>query len=241
MKNVFIVSIIFIGFTTLFSCKKNKVEPRPTTENYPNPQDTLPFCRALNLLDIQSADLIEDTYVFGYNGGNSESFGSENNLQAGSWRAAENVNGTFYDNTIYLKFDYSKLPLNADIFDACIILYVDTFRFNSVPKYATYGHSVEDSTKSLIVSNVTSAWTEATLNYFNQPSSKTVNASVQSITKNKFQEYRLNVTKLLKDQLVKGNNGFKIALTNPSGHNLLRFASSESAYPAYCPRMQISY
>jgi len=235
MKNSIISSFILLGIVLVFSCKNKNTEPKPNDNNVYLP------CVQNFFLEIKTPNFIEDTYVFGYNGGNTTSFGSENMLNVGSWRAVEDVSGTFYDNIIYLKFDYSQLPSSAVVNGAFITLSVDSFGYSAIPKYVPYGHSIDDDTKSIVISNVTSNWYEASLNYFNQPTENSLKAETYSITTNEFQEYTFNVTKLLQDQLKKGNNGFKIALANPSGNNLLRFASSENAYATYCPKITISY
>mgnify|MGYP007116875982 FL=1 len=236
MRNSILSMLLLLGVLSLSSCKKQEIDPAPENNNKP-----VFYCETKSALEIQTEDLVEDCYVFGYNGGNSANFGSSRNLQVGSWRGVEDIYGMYYDNIIYLKFDYAQLPASAVIDRAFITLYVDTFRYNSMPKYVTYGHDIEDDTKKIQVSNVTGDWSESTLNYFNQPSSSAVSATMTAVTKNKFETYSFDVTEILKEQLASGNKGFKIDMINFSRHNLLRFASSENAYPSLCPKITILY
>ena len=236
MKNSFLPIFLLLVLFSMNSCKKN-VNPSPAE----NSEQPFEMCVIKNILEIKSQDLIEDTYVSGFNGGNQLSFGSERTLAVGSWRGVEDINGMFHDNITYLKFDYAQVPASVTIDSAFITLYVDTFRYNLTPKYIEYGHSIADVTKNIRVSNVTGDWSESTMNYFNQPASSIVNSTTTRVTTDRFQTYKFNVTDIVKEQMISGNKGFKIEMINPSGHNWLLFASSENAYPSLCPKITLFY
>lgn len=133
----------------------------------------------------------------------------------------------------YLEFDYSLLPAGA-IIDSAFLF------FHHNP--ASPSHNAQhQGSNSYWVRRVTTSWKEDSITWLNVPQSDTLHQiQVPNFTSN-IQDYEIDVTQLVADQLQYGNNGFFMRLVNESTFRAVVCASSDAADSTNHPAIKIYY
>ena len=136
-----------------------------------------------------------------------------------------------------LRFDYSPLPVGATIDSAHLYLYADPTPVNGNFIDAMYGPS-----NACYIQRITSTWVFPNPYTWNsQPAATTANQAILPQSNSSFENSVVDVTALVKDMLVNGNNGFFIKLINEVTYNSRQYLSSFSSDPTKHPKLIIKY
>jgi hypothetical protein len=185
-------------------------------------------------ISLNSSD--EDATIDDYNSGGN--YPNEIDYHVSAWT----ISGT---QTIWrnlFKFDLRCIPSNAVIQSARLSLfYADT---NSYVIYANGEQSSLTNSNESVLQRVTSAWTENTVTWINQPATTTADQVILPQSTSATQDYtNLDVTQMV--QLMIGapanNNGFELKLTNETYYAQLLFASGDNPHIAKHPNLEITY
>ncbi len=142
--------------------------------------------------------------------------------------------GDFFKVRCALKFDYSALPPDAVIDNATLYLYSDPYPLNDNQVDAQDG-----TNNGFHIKRLTSAW--ASYTWDNPPTSTDINAVAVPQSASKTENVIANVTNLVKDQWLNGNNGFFMALDNEVTYNIRQFASNYVSDTSLHPKLVINY
>jgi hypothetical protein len=226
--------LTFICITFLSSCQK-KQDPEPENQSSAFKSTTS------NQLTIQSSQLIQDAYVISFSEAADKSFYQEPKLLALSWKDFYWDYDAFHQDYIFIRFDYSALPTGTAVGKATVTLYADTTTNFARPRFTPeYGHHVDNSNINLVLSEVTRGWGDSIITYYNRPVGS-INAISLPAPVTKSQAYTFDVTAIVNDQLINGNYGFEIALSEFTGENRWSFYSSEGPYPHLSPKIVLEY
>ena len=137
-----------------------------------------------------------------------------------------------------IQFDLSSIPNNATITNASLSLYADNSATVGYAGEPTYG-----TNNAAWLQRNTSAWSSGTVTWNNQPTSTTVDEVTLPESTGTSENYTLNVTQLITDIMVSGNNyGFKLLQQNEiTPYQSLIFGSSINADSNIRPQLQICY
>lgn len=137
-----------------------------------------------------------------------------------------------------IQFDLSSIPSNATITNASLSLYADNSASVGYAGEPTYG-----SNNAAWLQRITSAWSPNTVTWNTQPTSTTVDEVTLAQSTGTSENYTLNVTQLITDIMVSGNNyGFKLLQQNESTpYQSLIFGSSSNADSTIRPQLQVCY
>jgi hypothetical protein len=140
------------------------------------------------------------------------------------------------------KFDLSCIPSNATIQTAQLSLfYADS---NSYGIYANGLHSSLTNSNESVLQRVTSAWTENTVTWNNQPATTTTDQVILAQSTSGTQDYtNMDVTAMVQ-QMVSNqslNYGFLLKLTNEIYYAQMIFASGDNPNLSKHPNLQITY
>jgi len=175
----------------------------------------------------------EDAQVCNYNSGLN--YPNEVEYASRSWT----IYGTPYIWRNFLKFDLSSIPTNATIDSAKLSLYyAPTNAFGNAP------HSSSISSNESVLQHVTSAWTENTVTWDNQPTSTMANQVILPESISGTQDYpNMNVTVMVQQMISNPsiNFGFCLKLTNEAGLAEMIFASGDNLDASKHPKLQIWY
>lgn len=192
---------------------------------------------ALNCVNAQTLTL-QPSATDGYEGIISSPYptqaSTEENIVAAYWTANGNP-GAWRS---FFKFDLAQLPSGIVLDSAFLSLYAD---LNST--FGTSGAPTTGTDNSGQICRVTTAWNKATMNWNNQPPYTTSNAVTLAQSLSDVQDYLdINVTDLVADMMVSGNNGFMIKMINEANYyNSLIFHSSHSTTANKRPKLFIKY
>ncbi|UBM58907.1 DNRLRE domain-containing protein [Marinilongibacter aquaticus] len=137
----------------------------------------------------------------------------------------------------YLEFPFSQMIPEAKIDSAFLYLY---FSQELLDAYVTFdGHS---GNNEMTIKRITQPWSEATINWYNKPSSTTVNQVIVPAAQYKKQNYpHIDVTALVQDMQNNSNYGFEIRHSIEDIFKITCLTSSDSAYPSIRPKLVIYY
>lgn len=136
-----------------------------------------------------------------------------------------------------VKFDMSTIPANAVVDSARLYLYADSFPANANQVDPHFG-----SGNGCFVQRITTAWTVPTqFSWNNPPSVTTANQVFIPASTNAFQDEVVDVTAMVQDQLVQGNNGYLIRLQTESIYRCRQYESSRSVRTNRLPRLEVFY
>lgn len=138
-------------------------------------------------------------------------------ITVGAWTAN---GGPVYLRT-YLMFDYT-VPDGGTILSAKLSLFA-----NTNPTAGNYVDANYGADNSFTIQRVISGWSGASINWNNQPFTTNVNQIVvPNSTSSSQNSIDIDVTQLVKDMQINGNNGFAMRLINESGFNIRQYVSS---------------
>jgi hypothetical protein len=141
-----------------------------------------------------------------------------------------------------LKFDLSCIPANAAIQSAHLSLfYADS---NSYGIYANGLHSSLTNSNESVLQRVTSAWTENTVTWNNQPSTTATDQVILAQNTSGTQDYtNMDVTQLVQPMTSTpaNNYGFELKLTSEIYYAQMIFASGDNPYPDKHPLLEVCY
>lgn len=133
----------------------------------------------------------------------------------------------------YIEFDMSAIPAGASIDSAFFFFYNNP----NAPS-----HNGEHSgSNAFLIRRVTSPWAESTITFGNQPTSTTQNEVLVPATTNMHQDFKIDVTALVEDQLANVNHGFFIRLQTESTYRAVVCASSDVTTSSIRPKLEIYY
>ena len=174
---------------------------------------------------------ITDSYVSDYIPDSTTNYGTAPNIFTSSWTYSGSVSNQYF----MIRFDYSSLPSSAVIKSAVLTLYADT-SFSMPVNPGHYGNGVDSSA----ITNITSPWNELTVNWNNRPTNTLKNQIKIKPTVTSADSLYLDVTILVKDQLVNGNYGFQVSLLNYTPYQrLFYYSSDEPTYTKLMPKLMI--
>lgn len=137
----------------------------------------------------------------------------------------------------FIKFDFSAIPVNATIDSAKLYLYATATPLGGNGVDAHFGPA-----NSCYINRITTPWTTpGQFTWNNQPSYSSVNRATIPQSNSSFEDNIINVTSLVADMMVAGNNGFVILLQSESTYNIRQYASSKNADASKHPKLVIYY
>lgn len=168
---------------------------------------------------------VDNFYPNGFNNGTQ--------LDMAAWTA----NGNLVYQRTFIKFDFSSIPSTAIIDSAKLYLYATATPLGGNGVDPHFG-----SNNICVISRITTPWSSPTqFTWSNQPSFSTSNQALipQSVTAT--DDNVINVTLLVRDMMVNGNNGFHIRLQNESIYNIRQYASSKYFDASKHPMLTVYY
>lgn len=182
-------------------------------------------------LTLSPANNPTEIHLFG-SGTINQSDNTAPEIGAASW--------TYESNPIAIravfKFDFSQLPLNAEILTSKLSLYSNPNNLNGHSSGPNFG-----TNNAMSIQRITDNWdTQATWN--TQPGSTSQNQVVIPHTdQSSLDLIDIDVTNLVRDMLETSNYGFKIQLVNETPYNARIFCSSKYPDTKKHPRLVITY
>ena len=146
-------------------------------------------------------------------------------------------NGEPFNGRYMVKIDQSSIPPNAIIDSAKLYIYGDPAPINGNKIDAHYG-----PTNAFYIQRITSVWNVSGMyTWSNPPTATTTNQVLVTQSTSSFQDDVVDVTKLIKDMQVNGNNGFFMRLQTEVTYNSRQYLSSFYGDASKRPRLVISY
>jgi len=173
---------------------------------------------------------IEDYPLREYRNSN---FGTHPAFQASAWTAQSIP----FITRCLIDFDFSKIPNNATISCAKLILHPAE---NTA--YGT-GHSNRSGSNSFLVQRITNDWDELSVTWNNQPSVTTNSQAQVGENENSMLVYEIVITKLVRDILdnPSESHGLMIRLATEEYYRRILFASSDYDDSSKHPKLLIEY
>ena len=147
--------------------------------------------------------------------------------------------GILYTWRNFLKFDLSSIPTNVTIDSAKLSLY-----YTPINAFGNAPHSSSTSSNESILQRVTSAWTENTVTWDNQPTVTAADYVTLPESTSGTQDYpNINATSMVQQMISNPsiNFGFCLRLANETGLARLLFASGDNLDTSKHPKLQIWY
>jgi Secretion system C-terminal sorting domain len=191
---------------------------------------TITFAQITDTIQVEKDALIRE-----FNGvGDNTNYGNYPYINMHAWTngGVDVIHRTLVD------FDLSTIPNGSTILNAELLLYTDK---NST-KYPT-GHDVTSGSNACIIRRIISSWTENSVTWNNQPGTSVVNQVMMPQSTSNFQDYSIEVTKLVQDMINDTSNsfGFRINLQDEIPYRRLVFASQDNGDTAIHPKLVITY
>lgn len=176
----------------------------------------------------------KDAQVNNYGGNASTNFGTSPVIASYVW-----TNGTVFTNKFYIQFDLSSLPANAVVTSASLDLYADNPTTTFVGNPST---PMNGSNNASYIKRVTSSWDESTITWNSQPTATGTHQVTLPQSNSTTQNYLgVDVTQLVSDMVVNGNNGFLVEPITNQPSNSMIFRSSDYQDSAYWPSLTVTY
>jgi len=138
-----------------------------------------------------------------------------------------------------IDFDWSQVPANATVVSATLTLYNNPTSTNG---FQNGEHSHYSGSNAAWLQRITSPWAE-NVSWSAQPSTTTLNQVTLPQDTTPHQDYVIDVTQLVIDQIDNAGSsfGFMLRLQTEQQYRLLAFASSDYPDPAKRPKLEIQY
>ncbi len=150
---------------------------------------------------------------------------------------AWNQFGTSEIRRTLMQFDLSSIPSNAVIDSAYLYLFFSQRLINENPQYT--GHFGQNAFEIL---RITQPWESNVVNWTNQPSTTIINkVNVPVFSTNRQNYPKINLTNLVRDQFVNGNNGILIKHATETPYKITCLTSSEETNATLRPRLIVFY
>jgi hypothetical protein len=136
-----------------------------------------------------------------------------------------------------IDFNFSSIPANATILNATLSLY----HYNSADNV---GHSTQSGSNMCLLKRITSAWTENTVTWNNQPSTTVQNQVIIPASTNNSQDYpNINVTHLIQDIINNASSsyGMMMVLDDENYFRSMLFSTSNNTDINKRPKLVITY
>jgi hypothetical protein len=149
--------------------------------------------------------------------------------------------GTYLGDTVgiraLLKFDLSQIPDTANIVSAKLSLYSNPTPLNGIDGNPNYG-----TNNALLIQRVGAAWQYNTVTWLNQPEG-VVDGQIEipHTDEPTLDLIDIDVTNLVAEMKVQGNNGFLIKLKTEEAYNFRIFCSSKYADATKHPKLEVVY
>ncbi|HKR06142.1 MAG TPA: DNRLRE domain-containing protein [Bacteroidia bacterium] len=153
--------------------------------------------------------------------------------------AAWTINGTPVIWRNLFKFNLNYIPSNATITSAYLNLY-----FAPQNNFGWPGHSSLTNSNESIVEQVTSAWSENSVTWNNQPTTTSLNSIILLQSVNDTANYQnMDVTAMVQDMFYNpsSNFGFMLKLTNEAYYAEMIFASGDNPDSSRHPELVVTY
>ena len=135
------------------------------------------------------------------------------------------------------KFNLSCIPQNAIVQNAQLSLY-----YAVQNGFGNQLHESLTSSNESVVQRVTTAWSENTVTWNNQPASTTADELILPQSTYGTQDYlNMDVTAMVQAMISTANNGFLLKLTNETYYANLIFASGDNPDSARHPLLSVTY
>lgn len=146
------------------------------------------------------------------------------------------VNGIEVYGRSYFEFNMTSIPANTTVKSATLYLFSDTLPKNGNLVDANYG-----STNDFWIQRVAGGWSPTTTNFNNQPAWDTAGEVHVPQTSQNFLNLSLNVTTMVNNMIVNGNNGFVMRLNTEQIYNSRIFCSSNYSDSTRHPYLVVTY
>lgn len=144
------------------------------------------------------------------------------------------VSGTPVTCRALIAFDYSAIPPGATILSAYLTLYAYDSPLNQ-------SHSTLSGANTSYIRRVIEPWDENTVTWDNQPASTAIGQLTIPSSNAITNISNLNVTDMVEEMLVSGNNGFILQLATESYYRKMIYASSDNPDASLHPKLVITY
>lgn len=135
------------------------------------------------------------------------------------------------------KFDFPCSMAGASIQSAYLSLYYATQN-----SYGNQQHESLTNSDESVLQRITSAWTESTVTWNNQPTTTNADQVILPQSTSGTQDYtNYDVTGMVQQMVNSGNNGFLIKLTNEAYYANLIFASGDNPDTSKHAKLEICY
>lgn len=179
----------------------------------------------------------KDTEVSDYSSNVNQNYGNVPVFASYIWR--NSPNSTIYSEKALVQFDLTQIPANAIITSANLNLYADnpTSTFVGSPSTPMNG-----ANNASYIRRITSAWDEQLVTWNTLPSTTSTNEIILPTSTSATQDYLgVNVTQLIQDMIMYGDNGFMIEPVSTTPSNSMVFRSGDYADSTYWPSLTITY
>jgi K319-like protein len=153
-------------------------------------------------------------------------------LDMGAWT----LGGTPIVFRDFLKFDLTSIPSTAIITNATLYLY----SIKSNPLGGNLVDAQYGSADACYIRRVTSSYTGAII-WSTQPSTTAINEAVIPQSTSSFEDETINITSLLQDIIINGNNGFGFQMQNEVYYNFRQFGSIWNSDATLRPTLVVVY
>lgn len=228
MKSNLLILAFSASCAVFFSSCKKKDCPEPPKEDVNAP--------AVKNIALKLGPEAKDAQVNSNNPNqNYDNYFGMLHVMAATW------GGTPGATRVYMQFDYSSLPANAVIQSVKLKLYADTINVSITgpPK----GHTSLTGPNEVYVKRVTSAWSETSLTWNNQPSSDNVNRLELPASTSRSQTYIIDVTQFAKDEIANPSkfHGIMLQMQDEIPYRAVAFRSTDDTTAARRPELDITY
>jgi hypothetical protein len=221
MKTISLTIFLFYS-----ACKLNAQNVTVHIANVLALQDT-------NCLVLRTGSSGEDAWVYDHPGFEYANFGSDIQLPALAWT----FNSQPATVRSLVNFDLSSIPVTAIISSAALSLYA----WNNSSGFGF--HSILSGPNDCMLEKITDPWTEALVNWNNQPSTTPVSSGYLASSTSPSQNYiNVDVTALLQSIVSDtARYGFMIRLVDENYYRSLNFCSGENPDSLLHPQLEICY